>query len=188
MPIERLDVYASKKLRKAHILRYFKELNEELKKLKTRGEILLLGGTAMVMGFDARPATKDVDAIFKPASMIRQAANKVAERNGLDEQWLNDAAKGYESKEGKSILILKLSHLVIYTPTMEYMLAMKSRSARLDSMDRKDLEFLIKKMGISTPEEVFDIVDKHYPRRVIKPATQFFIEEIIDDINSRSDA
>jgi len=56
----------------------------------------------------------------------------------------------------------------------EYMLAMKALSARIDGTDSKDIEFLIKELKIQSAEDVFRIIDKYYPRRIIKPATQFF--------------
>jgi len=81
-----------------------------------------------------------------------------------------------------------LSHLVVMVADPEYMLAMKSISARIDGTDSKDIEFLINKLKITTVDEVFKIIDKYYPRRIIKPATQFFLEEVFDEIqdNSRS--
>ncbi len=37
-------------------------------------------------------------------------------------------------------------------------------------------------LKIKGPGEVFKIIDKYYPRRIIRPATQFFIEEIFDEM------
>jgi hypothetical protein len=49
----------------------------------------------------------------------------------------------------------------------------------LRAMDVKgDVELLIKFLGLKTPDEVFAILEKYYPRQRVKPATQFFIEEL----------
>ena len=58
---------------------------------------------------------------------------------------------------------------------------MKAFAARLDGMDRKDINFLIKELGITSSKEVFNIVEKYYPHNRNKPATQFFIEEIFNE-------
>ena len=58
------------------------------------------------------------------------------------------------------------------------MLAMKAISARVDSLDAGDVKVLINLLKLKTSGEVLDIVEKYYPREQIKPATQFFIEEL----------
>ncbi len=102
----------------------------------------------------------------------------------LSDDWLNDGCKGFVSGKGDQKIFLRLPNLMIMTPSADYMLAMKAMSARLDSQDRSDLEFLIKYKGLTTVEDVLNIVKNYYPRNRIKPATQFFIEEVIDDLNS----
>lgn len=66
-------------------------LSKRLEARDVVGEINLLRGTAMVVGFSARQSTKDVDAIFAPVSIIREAAAAVAAELELPEGWLNDA-------------------------------------------------------------------------------------------------
>jgi len=45
------------------------------------------------MAYDARRATRDIDAVFEPKTVIYEAAAEVAERRGLPPGWLNDAVK-----------------------------------------------------------------------------------------------
>ena len=58
-------------------------LNAELSAAGVRGEIYLAGGAVMCLVFHAREATKDIDALLVPAVELRQAAKRVAEREGL---------------------------------------------------------------------------------------------------------
>jgi hypothetical protein len=57
---------------------------------------------------------------------------------------------------------------------------MKAISARAESYDKLDVKLLIDLMELKVPGEVFAVVEKYYPRHQIKPATQYFIEELFD--------
>jgi hypothetical protein len=155
------------------------ELNDELQAINIKGEVCLYGGAVMCLVYDARPATKDVDAVFKPTTEIRQAIERVAERNDLPSDWLNDAVKGFLVPHPQRIF-LDLSHLKVYVPEPDYLLAMKAISARAESFDPEDVKLLIQSLELKTPEEVFAVIEKYYPRQQIKPATQYFIEEMFN--------
>ncbi len=159
------------------ITRYLTELNDELRSANIKGEVTIYGGAVMCLVYDARPATKDVDAIFRPSSEIRALIQRIAERNGLPPDWLNDGLKGYLVSHPQRIL-LDLSNLKVFVPEPDYMLAMKALSARADTFDQTDVRILIDVLGLTVPAEVFAILEKYYPRQQIKPATQYFIEEI----------
>lgn len=168
---------------KDEIIKYLQILNRRLKQQNVKGEICLYGGAVMCIVYDARPSTKDVDAVFQPTKIIREAARIVANECNLVEDWLNDSVKGFLVEHPRTVF-LNLSHLVIMVPDPEYILAMKSLSARIDGTDGKDIEFLIQRLKITSVKEVFEIIDKYYPRRIIKPATQFFLEEIFDEMQN----
>jgi len=55
---------------------------------------------------------------------------------------------------------------------------MKAISARVGTYDREDVKKLIEVLGITSPAEVLDIVEKYYPNNQVKPATQYFIGEL----------
>ncbi len=161
------------------ITKYLTELNDELCSAKIKGEITIYGGAVMCLVYDARPSTKDVDAIFKPVSEIRILIQLIAERNGLPSDWLNDGLKGFLVSHPQRIL-LDLSCLKVFVPEPDYMLAMKAMSARADTYDQTDVRILIDVLGLKDPAEVFAILEKYYPHHQIKPATQYFIEEIFE--------
>lgn len=166
-------------MNRQEITEYIEELNDELRIADVKGEICLYGGAVMCLVYDARPATKDVDAIFKPARQIREAVKKVADKHLLKEDWLNDAVKGFVVPH-KQTVYFNLSNLKVYVPEPDYLLAMKTLSARVDATDKGDIKFMIEQLNIKNAEEVFSILEKYYPRRQIKPATQFFVEELFE--------
>jgi len=170
-------VIAEEQVNAAEIKRYLSELNEELRSMDVKGEICLYGGAVMALVYDARPDTKDVDAIFRPSAQIREAAARVAKANNLRPDWLNDAVKGFLVPHKQRILF-DFSNLKIFAPEPDYLLAMKAISARPDTTDAADVRLLIDLLQMKTANQVLDIVEKYYPREQIKPATQFFIEEL----------
>jgi hypothetical protein len=161
------------------IRRYLTELNDELRQMDIKGEVSVYGGAVMCLVYNARPATKDVDAVFRPASEIRQAVKRIAQRNNLPPDWLNDGVKGY-LVEHKQRILIDLPNLKVFAPEPDYLLAMKTLSARADTFDKTDVKLLIDRLMLRSPEEVFSIVEKYYPRHQIKPATQYFIEELFE--------
>jgi hypothetical protein len=161
------------------IKQYLEELDDELRAINVKGEICLYGGAVMCLVYDARPATKDVDAVFRPTRELRQAIERVAAAHGLPSDWLNDAVKGYVVPHPQRILF-DFPHLKVYVPEADYLLAMKALAARVDTADVGDVRLLISWLGLRRAEEVFAILEKYYPHQQIKPATQFFIEELFE--------
>ncbi len=166
-------------LTKEDIETYLRELDAALQRLGAKGEICMYGGAVMCVVYEARPATKDVDAVFRPTQEIRTAVEQIAEAHNLPEDWLNDAVKGFVVEHPQRILF-NFPNLQVYIPEPDYLLAMKTLAARVDTQDKGDIIFLIQRLGLKTPDEVFKILENYYPRQMIKPATQFFVEELFE--------
>jgi len=162
----------------AEIKQYLGELNDELRAINVKGEICLYGGAVMCVAFNARPLTKDIDAVFEPVRHIRGAAGRIAERHGLRKDWLNHAVKMFLAPHDKRMLY-DMSHLKVFMPPPEYLLAMKVLAARANTMDRNDIEFLIGRLNLKNAEQVLEIVRHYYPHKQVKPATQTIIEELL---------
>ena len=166
-----LDISLIKKLLRA--------LNEELKKAGVIGEIGICGGSVMCLVFQSRKATKDIDGIFEPTREMRKASLRVAHQFGLAEDWLNDAAKAYFHVDPPKEEVLNLSNLRVWAPKADYMLAMKCISARFDSHDKEDVEFLLQYLKLKKPDQVFEVIEKYYPKSKIPAKTKFLIEELL---------
>lgn len=164
---------------KEEMLTYLQALHQELQTKDIRGEICLYGGAVMYLVYNARPSTKDVDAVFEPAQSIRDAAQRVAEQYHLPDDWLNDGVKGFLTQHPKRVF-LNWPYLTIYVADPDYLLAMKALACRVDGTDNPDIRFLIRTLGIASIDEVFKLIENYYPHHQVKPATQFFLEEVFE--------
>ncbi len=161
------------------IEQYLREINDELALLNITGEICLYGGAVMCLVYKARPATKDIDAIFEPVKFIRSAIRKITERYDLPLDWLNFAVKMFVVEHEKEILF-DFSNLKVFVPVPEYLLAMKILAARAESFDLDDIKFLVEKLNLPTVESAIKIVGNYYPHKTVKPETVFLLEEIFE--------
>lgn len=75
-----------------HLHDLFQELSENLQARGLQAQLFVVGGAAMALAYDQQRITRDVDAIFEPAPEVRDIAESIADRHGLEPDWLNDAA------------------------------------------------------------------------------------------------
>ena len=170
-------------LTKADISRLFERLDQELAATGTIGELYLVGGAVMCLVFEARESTKDLDAFFKPAPVVRKAAARVAADLGLDDDWLNDAVKGYLSTNADFDDYLELPNLRVLTASPEYLLAMKCLAMRLgeEFQDEQDVRFLLRYLNITRYEAAVEVVARYYPIERVSQKTLYALEEILGE-------
>lgn len=168
-------------LTKTDIHRLFELLNDELAADDVEGEVYLVGGAVMCLALDARPATRDVDAYFRPTKAIREAAARVAAKAGVPDTWLNDAVKGYLGRGGEFDDYLELSHLRVFVARPAYLLAMKCASMRLgeEFHDLDDVRYLLRYLDITTVEEALDVVTRYFDQAQLLPKTMLALEELL---------
>ena len=133
----------------------------------------------MCLVYKARPATKDIDAVFEPVKVIRSAIRKITDRYDLPFDWINFAVKMFVVEHEKETF-LDLSNLKVFVPVPEYLLAMKILAARAESFDLEDIKFLLEKLNLQTVEDALQIVQNYYPHKIIKPETRFLLEELFE--------
>jgi len=169
------------KLTKADILRLFELLNEELAASDTHGEAYLVGGAVMCLALGARASTRDVDAWFQPAKLVREAAARVAARVAAPDHWLNDAVKAWLSPRGEFDRFLELSHLQVFVAQAAYLLAMKCVALRLGAEfhDLDDVRYLLRYLNIETASEAMKIVARYFDEAQIPPKTRLALEELL---------
>ena len=169
------------KLTRDDIRRLFALLDEELATDDVVGEVYLVGGAVMCLALGARAATRDVDALFQPARLVREAAARVAARAGVPDRWLNDAVKGYLGTGGDFDPFLDLPHLKVFVARPEYLLAMKCSSMRLgeEFHDLDDVRYLLRYLNVTTVGEALAIVTRYFDERQLLPKTRLALEDLL---------
>ena len=170
------------------ILRGLQALSDELGKYDIVGELCLFGGTVMLLAFNARLTTKDVDGLFQPSRLIRELAQKIGERQQLPDDWLNDGVKGFVSARHETTTgnLPQFPHLRVTMPVPEYLLAMKCMAARIggtsdEPSDVADIGFLIRHLKLSTAKDTLALVGQYYPANRIPVKTQYLVEGLFDE-------
>jgi hypothetical protein len=175
----------SKTLSRSQLLKYLGLLNDKLAVLGAHGEILLVGEVAMRLVHEARDMTKDIEALYEPNPLIQNLALKIAHQEGLPEDWLNDAAKGFVGPNAPQEKFLSLGALDILAVSGEYLLAMKMASSRYGEADANDIIFLLDKLGLKNAEEAIELLLKFFPKNQILPKTQYLLDEAFEMIKAR---
>jgi len=168
-------------LTKEEMLVHLDELNQRLEQKGKHGEIILAGGAALTLVFNARDATRDIDAVFAPTDDMREIIKQIANENdNLSDDWLNDAVKGFVTDKMNYNEFMSLSNLTVYNIDAEGLLAMKLTSHRVDSNDMDDSIFLMKTLNIDSESQLTDIVEKYAGRIHQTPTTRFFTMEAFE--------
>jgi len=173
----------SAQLTAGDIRRLLELLSEELAAADVEGELYLVGGAVMCLAFDARPATRDVDAYFRPTREIREAAARVADRAGVPRGWLNDAVKGFLDERGDFDPFLELPNLNVFIARPEYLLAMKCASMRLaeEFRDVEDVRYLLRYLNVGSADEALAIVNRYFDEDRLLPKTRLALEELLGE-------
>jgi hypothetical protein len=137
-------------------------LSDELRSEAQSGELLVVGGAAMALLYNARQTTKDVDVYIvapEKASILRNAASRVAGKLNLPGDWLNDGAKGFIRGLAIGETVFEADALVVRALAPEQLLAMKLFAWR-GEVDISDAGLLLGKLA-GSKEECWAKVEPH---------------------------
>jgi hypothetical protein len=171
-----------------HALERLGELAEEA---GLQLHICIYGGSAMMLAYDCREVSRDVDVLIHPSEEGLKLAQRVGEELGLHRDWLNNDVRFFISErdhEGRRPLELPIETrgLKVEVPTANYLLALKARACREPvpgaEVDAGDLRFLIQKMEIRGFEQVRAQLDKFFPEDPLRPGAETIIKRIIEEV------
>jgi predicted nucleotidyltransferase len=146
---------------------YLKDLAKEFRKLngtKTHGEIILIGGAAVLANYRFREMTYDVDALIIASSAMKDAINRVGDKHGLPNGWLNADFRRTKSHSDRLIEVSTYyktfsNVLTVRTVTAEHLIAMKLMSGRQYKNDLSDIAGILfehQKQGTPIARETID--------------------------------
>jgi hypothetical protein len=140
-----------------------------------RIELLAVGGAALVLGFNARESTHDVDALIvapREAEMVRRLVEIVASERDWPEDWLNDGAKGYLHGMSFGPTVLQSRGIIVRIPSLMQLLAMKLCAWR-GERDIADAITLLHQID-GTHDDIWSAVKKYLvPGRELKARYAF---------------
>lgn len=124
-------------LDRATIEHAFRRLGDRLARRGIVADLYVFGGAAMALAYDARRATRDIDAVFQPHGVVLDEARAVAEELGLPQWWLNEQANVYVAPGGDAAAPRVFDHpgLRVSAASPEHLLAMRVFAARRRDSD-----------------------------------------------------
>lgn len=169
------------------LIRALTRLGERALEEGEKLEVCLYGGAVMMLAYDVREITKDVDAVLHPSELGFKLARQVAAELGLPEAWINDDVRQFLAPSGQMrVLPWEGPGIALTAPTAGYLLAMKALACRQAlpgyQGDLDDLRFLIAKMGISSVNEIQGHIDRYYPDDVIPRDHRVVLQSLIEEV------
>lgn len=146
------------------------ELGRRLHARDVTGTIYVAGGAAVVLEFPQRRGTRDIDALFGPAEIVREEADAIAAERGLPPTWLSDRVRAFlPPGHDAQARTFSVPGLNVAVASPRYLLAMKMVAGR--PQDLHDLILIFRELGITRAEVAADIVEEvHGPESVLLPS------------------
>jgi predicted nucleotidyltransferase len=165
-------------LDRVRITELFTRLAERLQRRGVVGDVYVIGGAAMALAYDARRATRDIDAVLVPHGVVLDEAHALARELGLPQWWLNEQASVYVAPGGDPTAPVTFDHpgLRVSAASPEHLLAMKAIAARRRDID--DLRILVGVLELTTAQQVVAICARVFPDEQLPDRTRLILEDL----------
>jgi hypothetical protein len=168
-------------LDKETITSAFRLLAVRLERRHAIVDVYLFGGGAMVVAFDERQATQDLDARFTSTSTAIAEIREVAAEMGLPSWWLNEQGTAYLPIRDDPFPVPVFDHpnLRVMRASDRHLLAMKAAASRRNTQDMSDIAALADRLGLRRGEDVIRVHDEVFPDEPLGPAKIAAINEAL---------
>lgn len=165
---------------------------------KTRLQIAVYGGSALMLASNFRFATEDVDIADIGGAWpdwLKAVVADIAHEKGWGEDWFNDAVSFHLSpladrtsdhlEFGTFPRDVSQPGLVVSVPTVQYLLALKLKAMRIldqkkGDAERLDLINLLKAADVKTIDEAIAVLGRYFPASAASSEKQRFMLKNMD--------
>jgi hypothetical protein len=175
------------------LLTAFDEIGRAAVLARTKLEIAVYGGSALMLASNFRFSTEDVDVGYVEhpfPEWLRDTISAIAKNNEWPDDWFNDAVTFHLSR----IADRSTDHfefgsfprdegpcgLIVHVPSAEYLLAMKLKAIRVTDpvrgdQERLDILNLMRVTGVTTIDEAIAMLDLYFPASAAASEKQRFL-------------
>jgi hypothetical protein len=167
---------------KDEIVALLTELGERLDARGLEVELYIVGGAAMLLGYDRSAVTRDIDALITPSGVIDEVVDEMAkDRGDLPPDWLNSRVAPLLPRlaDSRSWEMLSVAGLSVEVASAEHLLAMKARAGR-GPRDLQDVAVLCEILELRAVSQVWEICDRVWGESVIRPEVRATITEFLE--------
>jgi hypothetical protein len=181
------------------VIAAFEVMGQYLRERQLLGEIAIYGGTAILLQFDWRKATKDVDAIIRTnerEGAVKDAAAYAGLRLGLPDDWLNNFVGGFTPETEPDAFFSAYGTyprgaapgLRVFLAKPEYLCAMKLKALQRDNVGDKDFEDAVRlglEIGIGTTDELARLFASFFPQEALDAIASERLPDVAQEIQAR---
>ena len=181
------------------VVRAFEVMGHYLLEREILGEIAVYGGTAIMLQFEWRKVTEDVDAVIRAnerEGAIKDAVIYAALRLDLPDDWLNNYVGSFTPEtEPEAFFSVygsyprgKKAALRVFVAKPEYICAMKLKALERESVGSRDFDdavALAAAVGISTAGELAKLFSAFFPEETLDPVAAARLPAVAAAIKAR---
>lgn len=157
------------------------ELGARLHARGIHGDIYVVGGTAMLLGYDRLAVTNDIDAIYTPTDVIDEIVNQMfVEKPQLGRDWLNSKVLPLMPRiaDTGAWEALNTPGLTVSVASPAFLLAMKARATR-GRRDLEDVGVLVDILGFHHIDQVFETCESVWGFDALRPEVREILSEYL---------
>jgi hypothetical protein len=171
-------------LDRAGIERAFSALGARLARRGVVADVYVIDGAAIALAYNARRATRDIDAAFRPPDIVVEEATAVARELGLPCWWRNDQASVYAAADRDPDAPRVFDHpgLRVSAASGRHLRAMKVLAAR--RRDADDIATLVRHLDVTSIDAVLAVCRDVIPDEPVPDRARLILEDLLEGSES----